>query len=42
MKTLIATAFVALALATTGTVTASASPFAGYPTWAQDAFTPND
>jgi hypothetical protein len=42
MRTFIAAAFVALALATVGTVSTSAAPFSGYPAWAQDAFTPND
>jgi hypothetical protein len=39
MKTLIATAFVALALLST--VPAQAAQYDGYPGWAQDAFEPH-
>jgi hypothetical protein len=40
MKTLFATALVALSLLSTAVTAQAASVYKGYPTWAQDAFEP--
>ena len=40
MKTLFATALVALSLLATGVTAEAASTYSGYPEWAQNAFEP--
>ncbi len=39
MKTIAATTLLAVLVAVTGAVSASASPYEGLPSWAQQAFT---
>jgi hypothetical protein len=42
MKTLVLTAVLGVIVATTGAISASASPYAGLPTWAQEALSPHN
>jgi len=42
MKTIILSTMLAIVVATTGAVSASAKPYQGLPSWAVQAFTPSN